>query len=353
MTGTGAKDLIKQHLLRLARITGGFALARLALPRHLRILAYHGLWTTPGFQFGDRLFISPEQFEQRMHWLKRSRYSILDLDEAVDALVNKKICKNSVVITIDDGWRSTYTHMLPILEQFGFTATVYVTTWYVDNQSPILNVALNYVFQRSTVPNFAWRVPGHTEFEVQLRDEQSRRIAALEVNRVLQQLPSTAERLQELREICRLADVPTEPWWSEGQFHLMNREQLRHAQHRGLNIQLHTHRHKVVVADDDVLAGELSDNRSFLAEVCGSDQFYHFAYPNGRYDAAAANVLVNAGIRSAVLTDHGLNLAGSDPYALRRFLDGRSVTQAEFEAYMCGALELFTAARRQLWAARP
>lgn len=62
---------------------------------------------------------------------------------------------------------------------------------------------------------------------------------------------------------------------------------------------------------------------------------------------------MNAGIRSAVLTDHGLNLAGSDPYALRRFLDGRSVTQAEFEAYMCGALELFTAARRQLWAARP
>jgi len=82
---------MKQSILRATKMISGFELARRATAGHLRVLAYHGLWTTPGFQFGNHLFISPEQFERRMLWVKRSRYAVLALDEAIDALSTDKL----------------------------------------------------------------------------------------------------------------------------------------------------------------------------------------------------------------------------------------------------------------------
>jgi peptidoglycan/xylan/chitin deacetylase (PgdA/CDA1 family) len=347
MSTGGVKIVMKEKMLAFAKLTGGFALARRMLPKHLRILAYHGLWTTPGFEFGNRLFINPDQFERRMRWLTKSRHPVLDLDHAIEALATGTLPDNSVVITIDDGWKSSYTHMLPILEQLRLPATIYVTTWYADKQFPVLNVALNYVLQRSTVPGFTWCSPTAPELKVELGATEHRELIALKLDRMLQELPRVDDRLREFREICRLAEVPTEPWWSEGQFHLMNREEIRCAGLRGMDIQLHTHRHRNIDYDIKSLPNEILKNRSVLSQACGSDKFFHFCYPNGRYDAAASEVLLAAGIRSAVLTEQGLNPPGANPYALRRFLDGRSVTQTEFEAYMCGALDLYAATAKK------
>lgn len=70
---------VKERLLAVAGHAGAFAAARAVTRRSLRILAYHGIWITPGHQFGNRLFMSPEQFEARMTWLARSRFPVLPL----------------------------------------------------------------------------------------------------------------------------------------------------------------------------------------------------------------------------------------------------------------------------------
>jgi hypothetical protein len=49
-------------------------------------------------------------------------------------------------------------------------------------------------------------------------------------------------------------------------------------------------------------------------------------------------LLAANGIRSATLTKTGLNAPGSDRYALRRFLDGRRVSDFHFDAYLNGLL---------------
>src|SRR5215469_16300928 len=107
---------MREQLLRLARSGGIFDLCRHLSRKSLRILAYHGLWTTPGYQYGNHLFMRPEQFERRMTWLRNSSYPILPLAEAVQRLDDGSLPDHAVAITIDDGWSSTYTHMLPILE---------------------------------------------------------------------------------------------------------------------------------------------------------------------------------------------------------------------------------------------
>ena len=55
---------------------------------------------TPGHQFGDCLFIPPEQFEARMTRLARSGLPILPLGEAVERLGAGTLPDAAVAITI-------------------------------------------------------------------------------------------------------------------------------------------------------------------------------------------------------------------------------------------------------------
>lgn len=78
----------------------------------------------------------PSQLRLADQGVGREGYPVLPLGEAVRRLDEDRLPDQAVVITIDDGWSSTYTHMLPILESLGLPATVYVTTWYSDHNYP-------------------------------------------------------------------------------------------------------------------------------------------------------------------------------------------------------------------------
>ena len=41
-----------------------------------------------------------------------------------------------MIITLDDGYRDAYTEAFPRLRQYGFTATVFVITGYLDEERP-------------------------------------------------------------------------------------------------------------------------------------------------------------------------------------------------------------------------
>lgn len=312
--------MMKELLLRLIKSCGVFTISRRATRRQLRILAYHGLWTTPGYQHGDRLFMPPELFEERMRWLKNSGYPVLPLNEAVDHLIAGTLPDNAVAITIDDGWSSTYSHMLPVLEQLELPATLYVSTWYCEHQLPVINVAVDYLLARTG--NDRSRVKAITH----------------EINA----LTSYDARVEELRALATRLGATIDEWWDTRQFHMMTGEELRDARRRGLDIQLHTHRHRSVDNHISSLALELEDNRIALGRLLADPglRFEHFCYPSGGYDPQADAILSKNSIRSATLIDQGINAPGVNPYRLRRFLDGRNASQMDFEAYLSGLLEI-------------
>lgn len=314
---------MKQAVLSGAEKIGLFALARRASARRLRILCYHGLWTTPGFQYGNRLFMPPEQFEARMARLKRSGYPVLGLDAAVAALAAGDLPDNAVVVTIDDGWASTHTHMLPALEAQGLPSTVYVASWYVGRDLPVVNKAVDYLYARA----------GCDAAEV------AAATAAIEA------LP-TGDRAGALRDLSRSLGIPLD-WWETRQFHSMTPAEVADCARRGMDVQLHTHRHR---ASPEHLEAELDENRARLAEWTGlpPSHFTHFCYPSGEYEPEAEPILAAQDVRSATLVDQGTNAPGANPYRLRRFLDGRSVSEAEFDAYLSGALDLVDAAAARL-----
>lgn len=71
-------------------------------------------------------------FEKQMRYLKENNYRIVTLRELYDFLqYRRSLPERSVVITIDDGYRSAYDIAYPILNEFDFKATLFIYTDYV------------------------------------------------------------------------------------------------------------------------------------------------------------------------------------------------------------------------------
>lgn len=80
-------------------------------------------------------------FREQIGWLARRGYRALTLDEVAAALGGSGDAApgRSVAISFDDGYRCVVEHALPVLEEFGMTAVLFVVTgavgrttdWYV------------------------------------------------------------------------------------------------------------------------------------------------------------------------------------------------------------------------------
>jgi peptidoglycan/xylan/chitin deacetylase (PgdA/CDA1 family) len=78
------------------------------------------------------LCVPEELFEQQMKYLKENNYRVITHGELLGFLEYRQaIPKRSVIITIDDGYRSTYEIVYPIMKKYGFRATLFIYTAFV------------------------------------------------------------------------------------------------------------------------------------------------------------------------------------------------------------------------------
>ena len=71
-------------------------------------------------------------FEKQMRYLKENNYRVVTLRELYDFLQYRgSLPERSVVITVDDGYRSAYDIAYPILNEFDFKATLFIYTNHV------------------------------------------------------------------------------------------------------------------------------------------------------------------------------------------------------------------------------
>lgn len=90
------------------------------------ILMYHKVNPDPATgNLGLR--IPPSEFEWQMKYLSEQGYRSVSLQEVRDYILDgKPLPPKPVVITLDDGYRDNYIYALPVLEKYGYTATVFV-----------------------------------------------------------------------------------------------------------------------------------------------------------------------------------------------------------------------------------
>ncbi|MFC5768213.1 polysaccharide deacetylase family protein [Thauera sinica] len=338
--------MLKTAILFAAQYLGLFSLCRYLTRRHLRILCYHGTWLGPAPHYGDCLFMNAKRFQQRMDALKRRGYRVIPLAQACERLPAGRLGARDIVITIDDGWKGAYRHMLPVLEECGFPATLYIATEPVLLGEPLLHLLTPYLLARScrNPADHAGLFP-----ELGLKTTDQARIAEALAGHVSRHA-TAADRRAALARIGDRLGVDTTDLETRGAFSLMDPDEIRLARARGVDVQLHTHTHRMHNFDAARVATEITLNRQHLAPITGQDEseFVHFCYPSGLHRDTIYPILRRAGIRSATTTDFGLNAPSAEPLALKRILDCESMSNLELEARLCGFWSLVTGIRAGL-----
>ena len=143
------KEKLLLTSLAIAQKTGLFALARRRTANMLRILCYHGFSTDDEHILHPGMFVSELTLRSRMSILRDKGYRVISLDEGIDRLSQGTLEPDSVVLTTDDGFYNALTVGAPIFREFGFPNTLYVTSYYVQKQTPIYNFMLPHLFARS------------------------------------------------------------------------------------------------------------------------------------------------------------------------------------------------------------
>ena len=98
----------------------------------LPILVYHKIDRIPPGSRYPRHFVTPEQFAAQLAYLARHGYTSIGLpDYLAYRRGERRLPRRAIILTFDDGYRSTRTIALPLLRQYGFSATIFLVAAYV------------------------------------------------------------------------------------------------------------------------------------------------------------------------------------------------------------------------------
>ena len=314
------KRRLKLSILHAARALGLFSLSRALTSRGVRILCYHGIWLGKEGWPGDAMFMRRETFAQRLVALKALGYSVIPLSTAVKGLKGEtEIPPSSVVVTIDDGWFSTYDSMVPALVKHGMPATLYCDTAHLLGGLPIAHVMARYCRM------LAGRAELAPEIEALYK-------SATDVSSPM------PDRLAATRDFCRSIGVDADAYVAHRVFGYMTAEELRETSRSGVEIELHTHNHTLGDMTQPRVTSEIDANRIELAKLLDREpaSFSHFCYPSGVTSGSAAAALGAIGIESSTTTENRIAFASDTVQLLPRFLDGEQVSAIEFEAEISG-----------------
>lgn len=121
------------------------------------------------------LFLKPSFFRKRMKAIYEGGYRVLPSGEALRRSREGSLPPKSLTLTFDDGELDFYTHAFPILEEFGFPATVYLPTYYVEKRLPVISVFLSYVLWSGRGRQVAVKLSGLGRTELDVREPEGRK----------------------------------------------------------------------------------------------------------------------------------------------------------------------------------
>lgn len=99
---------------------------------HIPCFVYH--------RFGNDKYPSTniplDSFRAHLEYLKQNHFNVITLGEAVHKLkTDQNIPEKTVVLTVDDGYRTFKTGAMPLLQEFDYSATLFVNTETVGGKN--------------------------------------------------------------------------------------------------------------------------------------------------------------------------------------------------------------------------
>jgi peptidoglycan/xylan/chitin deacetylase (PgdA/CDA1 family) len=171
---------------------------------HVPILLYHRL----GPVVADSMTITTQAFESQMKYLKENGYTVIRLRQLVDYYLGKSqsLPFHSLVITIDDGHKSVYTDLFPLLKKYQIPATLFIYPSALSNAS----YAMTWDQLREMKETGLLDFQCHTFWHPNFKNEKKRLKPAEYENFVEMQLKKSKEKIE--RELHAKVDMLAWPF---------------------------------------------------------------------------------------------------------------------------------------------
>ncbi len=327
----------KQAALHSLKTTGVSTLVHNSRWRRQRllILAYHGVSLVDEHAWNGSLFISPQTFRSRLQQLKQSECTVLPLNEAIQRLYANDLPDRAVAITFEDGTSDFSRRVFPLLKEFDLPATLYLTTFYSQYQRPVFDVMCSYLLWKGRHATLDFKNLTGQDLRSELTDNDAREAALSQIHSFARERALSADEKDDFaKSLAMSLGVSYDDLLEQRIMHNLTAAEVKQLAAEGVDIQLHTHRHRTPT-DRQLFLREIEDNRASIHEMTGR-RATHFCYPSGVYDPMFLPWLREAGVVSATTCELGFASRNSNRLLLPRFLDNESLSDIEFESWLTG-----------------
>jgi peptidoglycan/xylan/chitin deacetylase (PgdA/CDA1 family) len=327
----------KQAALRSLKSAGVSTLVHNSRWRRQRllILAYHGIALSDEHLFNGSQFISAGLFRERLELLRRSNCAVLPLGEAVERLYANDLPDRAVAITFDDGLSDFHRRAFPLIKEFDVPVTLYLTTFYTHYQRPVFDLMCSYLLWKGRENVLDLKKLTGQDLKTNLQELDAREAALAQIRAFGRAQKLSAEEKDAFAaSLATHLKVDYQALLEQRTMHNLTPEEVGQLAAGGIDVQLHTHRHRTPL-DRQLFLGEIEDNRKSIQEMTGRNPT-HFCYPSGVYDPKFLPWLREAGVISATTCESGFASRSSNELLLPRFLDNATQSPIEFESWLTG-----------------
>jgi len=293
-------------------------------PRRLTILAGHCVTCDEhnGFLPKD-MKIDGAKLTALLHRLAQ-HCDLVTVEEGLRRLATGEAGRSMVALTMDDGYKDNRVALLPLLQELGVPATIYLESAPLD--AGRVNWSHKYfaALDKTSPEGFATRYLAGSKDEV-TRAKLANIVAGGErevylMKRVLKYDADPADRDRTIDELYR------ELGGDEAELRrtlYMNWDDVRDLHEAGIELGGHTvHHHVLATLSAADQRREVSAGRESIQRALGS-RAVSFAYPFGRswdWNRDSIAAARDAGFENAVTTHAGTNAAATPPFELKRLM---------------------------------
>ena len=332
--GSPVRNFLKR--LAVARPTG--QVLRWVNKDLITVLCYHGLTSdlsSQGLRNYDGKRISVDMFERQVRYMSRNS-TVYALEEISECLSRGTPCSpHAVVITFDDGYKSTYDLAFPILKRYGLTATFFVTTGFIGSddllwvdqleialeQTRVQNIAIesNKVLPLTTLSDRLFALKQAKDYLKHMRESKKQRM----IKEILKQLGFRRLSVHD----------------SHYDYQSMSWENISEMSSSGMSIGSHSHTHAILTRCNEVeLNDEITRSKNMIQDRIQRECTL-FCYPNGQkdnFDNYTSEKLRQADYKCGVLLFGGYNTIETDPFQVMRFAVGTGNTLQDLKYLLTG-----------------
>jgi len=267
----------------------------------------HGFYTT----------VSASDFRRQLEWIGR-HFNVVNCSQIRKHYLERSpLPPRALLITFDDGYWNNLALAAPLLREYGFPATLFVSTGYIGSRE---------LFWYDDLPRRIMNWPGRSIQEPAGGDSLALPVDLHGRRTVCRRISSSCKRVPNPVRLAYLEYVRRETAecklpFDEPMYRILNWDEVRDLTRQGFEIGSHTSTHPILAQlDEDGIQAELEDSRARIQTECGASCFA-LAYPNGTaadYDARVLRSTQTAGFDLAFTMADRPYGATEDRYTISR-----------------------------------